>query len=325
MADKDTDSDAGEDGLPASFGRASWKGYLKLSLVSCAVALYPAQTATGQISFATLNRGTGARVRRRYVDAVSGEPVETDEQVRGYEVGRDQYVRIEEEELDALRLESTHTIDITRFVPAGSVDPVYLSGAHYLVPDDPVAVEAYSVIRESMRSEGLAGIGAVVLNRRERMLLLTPSGRGIVAATLRYPYEVRSDAGLFDALKAVKPDGEMLSLGDELVRGLRRPFDPARYQDSFEQAAAALVAGKTPKAAPAAAEEEPADNVINLMDALRQSIAAEKKQAAGSRAPAAGDARRPAASAKPAKERKPAARKSAPTKAAAGKRPRSKS
>lgn len=260
----------------AAAGRPSWKGYLKLSLVTCAVALYPAETAAEKITFVTLNRVSGERVRRLFVDAETGKPVEPDDQVRGFETGAGDYVMVEEEELDALRLESTHTIDIERFVDLAEIDPIYLNGAHYLVPDDPVALEAFTVIRDTMRREKVAGLGKLVLNRRERMLLLTPDGNGMVAATLRYPYEVRSDAEIFARIGHTKPDAKTLELGERLVEGRRGPFKPDEFKDEFEKALLELLrarmAGHKPKTAAA-----PGGNVINLMDALRRSIASGKR------------------------------------------------
>lgn len=270
-----------ETAASAAAGRPSWKGYLKLSLVTCAVALYPAETAAEKVTFVTLNCDSGERVRRLFVDAESGKPVEPDDQVRGFETGEGEYVMVEEEELDALRLESTHTIDIERFVDPAEVDPVYLNGAHYLVPDDPVALEAFAVIRDTMRREKVAGLGRLVLNRRERMLLLTPDGNGMVAATLRYPYEVRSDTDIFERIGTARPDAKMLELGDRLVESRRGPFKPDEFKDEFEKALLELVrsrmAGRKPSAAVEPAAPVAGGNVINLMDALRRSIASGKR------------------------------------------------
>jgi DNA end-binding protein Ku len=265
----------------AAAGRPSWKGYLKLSLVTCAVALYPAETGAEKITFVTLNRDSGERVRRLFVDAESGKVVEPDDQVRGFETGEGEHVMVEEEELDALRLESTHTIDVERFVGLDEVDPIYLSGAHYLVPDDPVALEAFAVIRDTMRREKVAGLAKLVLNRRERMLLLTPDGNGMIAATLRYPYEVRSDADIFERIGSTKPDAKTLELGDRLVESRRGRFKPDEFKDEFEKALLDLVRARMAGRKPRAVEEPEAPakggNVINLMDALRRSIASGKQ------------------------------------------------
>lgn len=281
----------------AAAGRPSWKGYLKLSLVTCAVALYPAETAAEKITFVTLNRDSGERVRRLFVDAESGKPVEPDDQVRGFETGEGEAVMVEEEELDALRLESTHTIDIERFVDLTEVDPVYLNGAHYLVPDDPVALEAFAVIRDTMRREKVAGLGKLVLNRRERMLLLTPEGNGMIAATLRYPYEVRSDADIFERIGNTRPDAKTLELGDRLVASRRGPFKPDEFKDEFEKALLELVRARMAGRKPRAVEEPEAPatrgNVIDLMDALRRSIASGKR--AGNEAETMPPAKRKAA------------------------------
>jgi DNA end-binding protein Ku len=158
--------------------RANWKGYLKLSLVSCAVALYPATSSSSRVRFNTLNRATGNRVKQQYVDPDTGETVDAEDRVKGYEVAKNSYVVVEDEELEAIRIESTHTIDIESFVPIDQVDKRYLEAPYYIAPDDKVAREAFAVIRDAMKAKGRAGIGRVVISRRERMVLLEPLGKG---------------------------------------------------------------------------------------------------------------------------------------------------
>ena len=171
--------------------RPSWKGYLKLSLVSCAVALYPATTTSERVTFRTLNRATGNRVRRQFVDEASGEPVESEDQVKGYEVAKNEYITMEDDELKSVQLESTHTIDIERFVPRAQINELYFDTPYYLAPTDRVGEEAFAVIREAMRAEKMVGIARVVLFRRERLLMLEPRGKGLVGVSLHYANEVQ--------------------------------------------------------------------------------------------------------------------------------------
>ena len=178
--------------------RANWKGYLKLSLVSCAVALYPATSTSSRVRFNTLNRATGNRVKQQIIDPATGETVDAEDRVKGYEVGKNAYVFIEDEELDAIKIESTHTIDIESFVPVEQVDKRYLEAPYYIAPDDKVAQEAFAVIRDAMKEKGKAGIARVVISRRERMVMLEPLGKGIMATTLHYPYEVRGEEPYFE-------------------------------------------------------------------------------------------------------------------------------
>src|SRR6185503_12126072 len=171
--------------------RPNWKGYLKLSLVSCSVALYSATSTSQRVRFNIINRKTGNRVHNQVVDAETEEPVEQDERVKGYQVKKGEYVLVEDEELDDVALESTHTIDIDKFIPRDEVDAIYLDEDYYIVPTDKVSQEAFAVIREAMEKENLVGIARVVLYRRERILMLAPRGKGLMATALRYNTEVR--------------------------------------------------------------------------------------------------------------------------------------
>ena len=255
--------------------RANWKGYLKLSLVSCSVALFPATTTRERVRFNIINRETGNRVRYEVVDADTGEEVAQEDRVKGYKSG-DKYVLLEEDELDEVALESTHTIDIESFVPRDEVDEIYLDESYYLVPDDKVGEEAFAVIREAMRAEGLVGLARVVLYRRERLLMLQPRGEGIVGTLLRYKNEVRDEADYFDDIPDVKVPKDMLELAVHILETKKAKFDPSKFEDRYERALKKLIAakqaGKEPPAAPA---PEPS-NVINLMDALRRSVEAER-------------------------------------------------
>ncbi|MEX0807247.1 MAG: Ku protein [Dongiaceae bacterium] len=257
--------------------RPIWNGYLKLSLVSCAVSLFSATTQAERTRFNIVNRKTGNRVRRVFVDSETEKTVESDDQVKGFEVDKGEYLLIEDDEIDEIRIESTHTINIERFVPRDDVNSRFLDNPYYLAPDDKVAQEAFAVIRDAMDKEKKAGIARVVMARRERMVLLEPLGKGILATTLRYPYEMRDEESLFDSIPNVKVGAEMRDLAAHIIKKMSGPFKPAEFEDRYEEALIALVQskqkGKPPKT-PASAPKP--SNVINLMDALRKSVRAEK-------------------------------------------------
>ena len=260
--------------------RANWKGYLKLSLVSCAVALYPATSTSSRVRFNTLNRATGNRVKQQYIDPATGETVDAEDRVKGYEVGKNAYVFIEDEELDAIKIESTHTIDIESFVPVEQVDKRYLEAPYYIAPDDKVAQEAFAVIRDAMKEKGKAGVARVVLARRERMVLLEPLGKGIMATMLRYPYEVRGEQPYFEDIPDLDIPKEMRDLAGHIIETKSADFEPAKFEDRYENAMIELVKSKETGRPVAAPEAPRPSNVVNLMDALRRSIAAEKGGAA---------------------------------------------
>jgi DNA end-binding protein Ku len=255
--------------------RASWKGYLKLSLVSCAVQLYPASTSKERVSFHMLNRETGHRLKRLMVDSETGEPVESEDQIKGYEIGKRQYIQIEDEEIESVAIESTHTIDIESFVPRDEIDQTYFDSPYYIAPDGKVAEEAFAVIRDAMREKNVVGIGRVVLYRRERIIMLEPRDKGLVAMTLRYPYEVRADDEVFDQIPDVKVDDDTLDLATHIIARKLTHFDPARFEDRYQNALLDIIKAKAAnKPAPKLDAPKPS-NVVNLMDALRKSIAAE--------------------------------------------------
>ena len=251
--------------------RPNWKGYLKLSLVSCAVALYPATTTSQRVRFNIINRNTGNRIRNDVVDAETGEPVEREDRVKGYQFEKGQYVLVEEEELDNVALESTHTIDIEQFVPVTEVDRIYLDESYYLVPQDEMSQEAFSVIREAMRKDDLVGIARVVLSRREHLLLLAPRGKGLMATTLRYKSEVRAEKNYFDEIEDIKVPADMLKLAGQILESKKGSFDPSKFEDRYEQALLDLIKAKRSGKAPPVVSEERPSNVVNLMDALRRS------------------------------------------------------
>ena len=276
--------------------RPNWKGFLKLSLVSCSVALFPATSTSQRIRFNIINRKTGNRIRNDIIDAETGRPVEPEDRVKGYQVDKGDYVLVEDDELDNVALESTHTIDIEEFIPVSEVDRIYLDAPYYIVPQDEVAQEAFAVIREAMRKENLAGLARVVIYRREHLLLLQPRGKGLLATTLRYKNEVRSEKDYFDEVPNIKIPADMLKLATHILDSKKGHFNPDKFEDRYENALQGLIKAKRAgKAPPVVAEPRPS-NVINLMDALRRS--------------AKGDRGRPASSRKSANHRKrPAARR----------------
>lgn len=262
--------------------RSFWKGYLKLSLVNCPVSMTPATTESEKVRFHTLSRKTGNRLVSRYTDAVTGKPVDEDDEVRGYERGEGEYVLLEDDELDAVALESTRTIDIETFVPEDSISWIWYDRPHYLKPDDKVGEEAFSVIREAMATTGTVGISRLVMYRRERAVMLQPRGKGIVVWTLRYGDEVRDPGDCFGQVGETGPDGELLKLTKKLIEQRTVPWDPKMVSDPVQARLKDIIAAKKkgrkrpPRARP---EGDPpkGDNVVNIMDALRKSIAGEKK------------------------------------------------
>jgi len=269
--------------------RPSWRGYLKLSLVSCAVELYPASTRSDRISFHMLNRDTGNRLRQQMVDEKTRKPVDDDGRIRGYEVGRRRYVTVEDEELEAIEIESTRTMEIESFAAEGEVDPVYLDGAHYVVPEDKVAEEAFAVIREAMQRKRMVGIVRVVLHQRERVMMLEPRGRGLLAITIRYPYEVREDDLYFGRIPKTKVPSEMLDIASDIIDRKVAAFDPKSYEDRYENALADLLKAKKAGRKVARKKVREPKPAGNLMDALKKSLAGEsgrRARAAPGRKPA---------------------------------------
>jgi DNA end-binding protein Ku len=261
--------------------RSNWKGFLKLSLVSCPVQLYPATTSKERVAFNLLNRETGNRLRRRLVDPDSNEEVDAGDQVKGYQVAKNEYIIVEEDEIDAVAIESTHTIDIEAFVPRSEIDETFLDTPYYLGPDGKMGEEAFAVIRDAMREKDVVGIGRVVLYRRERPIMLQPRGKGLVATTLRYAYEVRDDADYFEDIDDVEVPEEMLDLATHIIDRKMSRFDPKRFEDRYQDALLELIKAKqqhrpVQQAAPAPRPT----NVVSLMDALRKSISADKAEAA---------------------------------------------
>ena len=286
--------------------RPFWKGYLKLSLVSCPIAMFPASSSSERVSFRQINKTTGNRLKQQLVDSVTGDVVETGQKGRGYEIGRNQCLPVEDEELEALRLESTHTIDIEKFVPRSEIDERYLDSPYYLVPEDKVGQDAFAVIREAMARKNVVGLGRVVISRRERIVMLEPLDKGLMATTLHYAYEIRNAAEYFDDIPSIKLPREMIELAEHILETKAGHFDASEFEDRYENAVVEMLKRKQAGLPPAEQPEAAApSNVVNLMDALRRSVEAEKpagaRGKAGERKKAAKDTeRRPAKGARKA-------------------------
>ncbi|WP_034996349.1 non-homologous end joining protein Ku [Beijerinckia mobilis] len=259
--------------------RLFWEGYLKLSLVTCAVALTPALSENEKIRFHTINRKTGNRVVSEYVDAVTGKAVEKEDEVKGYARGENDYVMLEDEEIDAVALESTQTIAIDRFVPKGAISWIWYDRPYYLTPNDDVGTEAFCVIRDAMAATRTAGISRLVLFRREHSVMLVPHGKGIILWTLRYGDEVRKEEAYFAEISNVQPDPDQMPLIRKLIDTHMQAFDPKMVSDPVRERLLALIASKR-KAKRRTEKRRLSDgkqgNVIDIIDALRQSLAADK-------------------------------------------------
>ena len=274
--------------------RAYWKGYLKLSLVSCPIVLYPATSEREKISFHQINKKTGHRIKYRKVDAETGDEVESDEIVKGYEVAKGEYLELDPEELEAIAIESKRVIDIDEFVPKNEIDELYLNNPYYIVPDGEVGQQAFAVIRDAIKQEGIVAIAKVVFTSREHIIALEARGKGLMGVTLRYPYEVRKEADFFGDIPAEKIPKDMLELATHIVDTKKGHFDPDKFEDRYEDALKDLLKKKqhgdkieTPR------ERAPA-KVINLMDALRRSVEAGRGTGARRRPePAAASRRAP--------------------------------
>jgi DNA end-binding protein Ku len=272
-----------------------WQGHLRLSLVSCPVALYTATARTGEVHFNMLHKTTHNRIRMIPTDPETG-PVDRDDIVKGYEIDKDRYVIVTEDEIDLVRLESTRTIDIERFVDAGEIDRLYWNDPYFLVPDGKLALDAYSVIREAMSKTDKIALGRVVMHARERLLAIEPRECGLLAYSLRSHNEVRDPVEAFDDIPRHKADPKMVAIAEKIIEQQEGPFDPSEFTDRYEDALRALIKDKEKGASRKVTVEEPEDtNVIDLMAALRRSL--------GQKAPEpAKRGRKPAARA-PAKNR----------------------
>ena len=252
--------------------RANWKGFLRLSLVTCPVALYPATSESEKVSFNQLNRKTGHRIKYAKVDAETGEEVDNEDIVKGYKVDTDTFIEVTKEELENVALESTRTIEIDEFVDRTEIDPRYLIRPYYLRPDGKVGHDAFAVIRETIREMNKVAIGRVVLTNREHIIALEPLDKGLMGTLLRYPYEVRSADEYFDEIQDVKVTKDMLDLAKHIVNQKAGRFEPGKFEDQYEAALVELINSKR-AGKPVTAKARPrGENVVDLMDALRQSI-----------------------------------------------------
>ena len=258
--------------------RPYWKGYLKLALVSCPIALYTASSSSERVAFRQLNKKTGNRLRQQLVDDVTREPVEAADKGRGYEYAKNWYLLIEDEELEAIEVESNHIIEIDSFVPRSQIDERFLDSPYYIGPNDPVGQEAFAVIREAMRGKAMVALGRVVLAKRERVIMLQPWEKGLMGTTLRYPYEVRDSKDYFYDIPDVKVAPDMLKLAEHILSSKEATFDPTLFVDRYEQAVLQLLEKKR-QGMPAATVRPfvAPTTVVNLMDALRRSIAKDAK------------------------------------------------
>jgi DNA end-binding protein Ku len=259
--------------------RANWKGYLRLSLVSCPIALYPASSLSEKVSFNRINRKTGNRLKQQNVDSETGAVVPREDTARGYEIGKGRYLIFEDEEFEAIQIESTRTIEIDRFVPKSELDERYIDSPYYIAPDGQVGQDAFAVIRETIGKMNMVALGRVVLTRREHVIALEPKGKGLLGLTLRYPYEVREEATYFDDIPEQKLPKEMLDLATHIVNTKTGHFDPSQFEDRYENALVELLKKKEAGEKIEPAKAGPAPRVVNLIDALRASVDAEKKKA----------------------------------------------
>jgi DNA end-binding protein Ku len=255
---------------------------MKLSLVTCPVAMMSATSEEEKVRFHVLNRRTGNRIQSHYVDAETGKPVDEADEVKGYARGENDYVLLDDDELDSIGLESARTIDIQSFVAADSVDWIWYDTPYYLTPDDAIGEEAYSVIRDAMRATGMVGVSRLVLNRRERAVILKPRDNGIVLWTLRFGYEVRDASEYFGAIREAKPDAELMRLVGDLIKARKTTWSPDMVADPVQERLIDIIEAKKKgakkrKPAKPSGEPEPPSNVINIMDALRRSVAGAKK------------------------------------------------
>ncbi|KQY20300.1 Ku protein [Rhizobium sp. Root482] len=264
--------------------RPYWKGYLKLSLVTCPVQMMPATSENEKVRFHTLNRETQNRVVSHYVDSVTGKEVMQEDEVKGYQRGEDEYIILEDDELENVAPDSTKTIDISTFTPRDTIEWIWLDTPYYLSPNDPVGQEAFSVIRDAMESQDMVGISRLVITRRERAVMLEPRGKGIVLWTLRYGDEVRDKETYFEGIGDETADSDMMPLIQQLIKKQTRHWHPKMVIDPVQDRLLDIIAekkkalrrpSKTRAKAPASAPAP--SNVINIMDALKKSVAADTR------------------------------------------------
>jgi len=274
--------------------RPSWQGHLKLSLVTCPVSLYTATSSGGDVHFNLINPKTNNRIKMITTDPDTG-PVERSELVKGYEVSKGEYILLTDEEIKSVRLESTKTIDIERFVPADDIDRLYWDNPYYLAPDGKMAQEAFGVIRTAMEKSGQIALARVVISTRERILALEPRDKGILAYTIRTDAEVRKPDEIFEGISDAKPDAAMISIAERIIEQQEGPFDPSQFVDRYEEALKALIEDKKKGHKPAKVAEPEDTNVVDLMSALRASLGGKTPaRTKSAKAPVKKTARKPA-------------------------------
>ncbi|WP_284775100.1 Ku protein [Agrobacterium sp. lyk4-40-TYG-31] len=280
--------------------RANWKGFIKFGEVSCAVALYTAASSSERIAFNTLNRATGNRVRREFVDGETGDVVERDDQIKGYETENGQYVVLEPDEVAAAVPDSDKTLAIESFIPCSEIDNVYFDKPYYLTPDK-VGTEAYVLLRDGMKKAKVAAIARTVLFRRLRTVLIRPHGKGLIASTLNFDYEVRSSQEAFEDLPDMKSDPELLEIAELIIAKKKGSFDASTFDDRYEAAVAELVTAKIEGRSLPKKRAEPESKVVDLMQALRESAGMDSKSKSKQKSAKAGSAKtkKTAAKAKP--------------------------
>jgi DNA end-binding protein Ku len=273
--------------------RAYWKGYLKLSLVSCPISLFPATSDSDKISFHQINKETGHRIKYKKADAETGAEVDANDIIKGYEVNKGEYIEFKPEELEAIALDSKRVIEIDKFVPKVGIDELYLNAPYYIVPEGEVGQQAFAVIREAIRKEGMVALAKVVFTSREHIIALEARGKGLLGMTLRYPYEVRNEKEYFDDIGDEKVPQDMLELASHIVNTKRGEFDPKTFEDRYEDALKDLLRKKQKgEKIDRPQEREPA-NVIDLMEALRASLGGEKKGGGTGRLSSKPDSKQP--------------------------------
>lgn len=257
--------------------RAYWKGFLRLSLVSCPIQLFPATSEREKVSFNQINKETGNRIRYRKVDGDTGEEVDSENIVKGYQIAKGQYIEIDDDELESIALESTKTIEIDKFVPKSEIDDLYNIRPYYIAPDGKVGQDAFVVIRDIIEKMNMVALGRVVLTSREHVIAMQPRGKGIMGTLLRYPYEVRDEKEYFDDIPNLKIGKDMMDLAKHIVETKSGHFRPEQFEDHYEAALRELIEKKSKGIKIEAPRERAPAKVINLMDALRRSVKEERQ------------------------------------------------
>ncbi|MEW5683906.1 MAG: Ku protein [Pseudomonadota bacterium] len=259
--------------------RPTWQGHLKLSLVTCPVALYTATNSAGDVHFNLINPKTNNRIKMITTDPDTG-PIERSELVKGYEVSKGEYILLTQDEINSVKLESTKTIEIERFVPGDEIDRLYWDNPYFLAPDGKLAQEAFGVIRTAMEKSGQIALGRVVIGTRERILALEPRDKGILAYTIRTDAEVRKPEEIFGSISDKAADPAMIAIAEKIIEQQEGPFDPSQFVDRYEEALKQLIEDKKKGHKPAKVDEPEDTNVVDLMAALRASLNAKDKAAA---------------------------------------------